>query len=184
MHPTTSRCSQVHIRSVLPAFDTELCQTLKSDHSSIAFAMKPNTGQPSSSDVQSRSTRVSDRIAEQRERLSKQVDTSQEPLAPKARKRTAEEKQEGPRVKKPALAKSKQPVQEKSTAEGKQRALKPKKPAPAKSRQPVQKKEAKPRHSQVPRVRNIREKALKELERRTANDPLPPDLETVSRFLD
>jgi hypothetical protein len=67
----------------------------------------------------------------------------------------------------------------KGTAEGKQKAPMPKKPAPAKSKQLVQRKETKPRPSQVPR---IQEKTLQELERRTANDPLPQDLARVSRI--
>jgi len=117
--------------------------------------MKPETRQPGSGDGENPPLRVSARIAQQKRQPSKQSDVPPKPLAPKAARNKA--------------------------AEGKQKAPRPKKPAPAKSKQLVQKKKTKPRPSQVSRIQNIREKALHEFERRTANDPFPQDLETVSR---
>jgi hypothetical protein len=114
--------------------------------------MKSKAGQLSAGDVPSDPTRVSNRIKAQRKRLNKQV----KPLTPKAA--------------------------QKGTAEGKKKAPRAKKPAPAKSKQLVQKKETRPRPSQVPPIQDIGEKALQELERRTANDPLPQDLARVSRI--
>src|SRR5579871_5523653 len=95
--------------------------------------MKPKAHQPSSGDVPSDTKRESDRI-KARGKLSKQVDTSQRPLAPKAA--------------------------QKGTAGGKKKAPRVKKPAPAKSKQLVQKKETKTRPSQVPPIQDIGGKAL------------------------
>ena len=157
VHPTNTPGVATCMFGQSSRFDIELCRRGLLAHSkpsnlSIAFIVKSKAGQPSSGDVPSDPAGVSDRIKAQRKRLNKQV----KPLAPKAAR--------------------------KGTAEGKQKAPRPKKPVPAKSKQLVQKKETKPRPSQVPRIQNIREKALQELERRTVNDPLPQDLATVSRI--
>jgi hypothetical protein len=100
--------------------------------------------------------RVSKRIAEQKQNPKKQDTVPERALAPKAaRKRTTEQKQKQKREKKSAPLNPKQPVKKKVSK------AKPTKPKPIEAQR-------------------VRKEALQEHERRTANDPLPQDLQDVS----
>jgi hypothetical protein len=113
--------------------------------------MKAKTSQEGSGDAP-KPPRVSARIAEQKKRPSKQANLPAKPLAPKAaRKRPTELKEKTPRPKRTATTKAKQTAKEKDKRTKHPKAL----------------------------TRKIRGETLQEHERRTANDPLPRDLEKV-----
>lgn len=118
---------------------------------------KPQARQPPSDGFETRPKRVSDRIVAQRERRSKQVDTSQKPLAPRAPPKKRSGVTQKPAGPKKAVPESKQTSGRKRTA-----------PKPLKL--------PRARKAQLPPL--VLE-ALQEHEERTANDPLPPDLTKV-----
>jgi hypothetical protein len=123
----------------------------------IDFIMKPEPRQSRTGDVERPPPRTSSRVAEQKRRPRKLDTRPEKPLAPKtAQRRTTEQKQ-------------------------KQKPPRSKKPAPAKAQQLAKKKDTKPKPPKPVHVREIRKGTLHKHERRTANDPLPPDLATVRR---
>jgi hypothetical protein len=151
-----SRCSHRHVKSVLTTFYTELCRRGLLTHSKPSSLIIAFIIKPKAAQPSSSDVPSdSKRVSDRIKAQRKQLNKQVKPLAPKAAP--------------------------KGTAEGK-KAPRPKKPAPTKSKRLVQNKETKPRPSQVPRIQNIQEKALQELERRIADDPLPQDLATVSRI--